>query len=166
MVVGVACAVATASPWDCDSLTHTAGVSASRRPSHRNIGPYTPSLRHGGTPGCLRTLMTVSSHGKSSSAAGSPRANSRTASHAWAGSGFIDGGPGHDSIDGHRGNDHILGGEGDDTIEGAEDNDWVDGGPGNDSLNANLDHPGDTLNGGPGTDACVADPGDSILQCP
>ncbi|MEU3666533.1 MULTISPECIES: calcium-binding protein [Streptomyces] len=86
------------------------------------------------------------------------------------------GGPGNDSIEGlggsdlinaGAGNDVVSGGKGNDQVIAGSGNDFVDGGPGRDDLDAVDEVSGnDYVRGGDQTDACRADLGDSVTECP
>ncbi len=86
------------------------------------------------------------------------------------------GGPGNDTIEGRNGsdiinagagNDVVSGGNGNDQVIAGTGNDFVDGGPGRDNLDAVDEVSGnDYVRGGDEADACRADLGDSVTECP
>jgi hypothetical protein len=67
---------------------------------------------------------------------------------------------------GGSGGDILVGGTGRDWLEGQTGGDTIKGRGGNDQLDAADGITGnDTANGGAGDDDCVADPGDTVLNC-
>ncbi|GGM70555.1 hypothetical protein GCM10012275_46200 [Longimycelium tulufanense] len=106
----------------------------------------------------------------------------------------LSGGPGNDTLNGGQGRDVLSGGNGNDTLEGADNADELNGGPGNDFLDggagndrlvgsagfdSHLGGPGhdridavdgvsrnDRVDGGHDRDACAADRGDFVTNCP
>ncbi len=83
--------------------------------------------------------------------------------------------PGADTMDGGAGADKLQGQGGDDQLKGDIGNDKLVGGAGGDSLQGGDDddtlrakdsvHGNDSADGGNGTDTCVADAGDTVVNC-
>lgn len=73
----------------------------------------------------------------------------------------INGGDGHDYIEGGLSNDKLYGGNGRDTIYGGEGNDYIDGGNDNDSLYGGDGN--DTIRGGAGDDYIEGGKGNDLL---
>jgi hypothetical protein len=72
---------------------------------------------------------------------------------------------GNDKAKGLGGNDIIFGGDGNDEIYGGAGADELNGEGGDDLLDGADGFANDTLDGGTGTNTCVADPGDTLVNC-
>ncbi len=83
-----------------------------------------------------------------------------------AGPDTISGGDGNDRMNGAGGDDHLMGDAGNDRMAGGAGADTAEGGDGNDRLGVKDGVQGnDTADGGPNTDTCVADSGDTVVNC-
>lgn len=104
--------------------------------------------------------------------------------NAGGGADTVSGGPGTDTANGGQGPDTVNGGGGGDSLDGGAGNDLITGGAGRDDIvagagsddvrgNAGADvlnlvdgvRANDRGDGGAGTDLCLADPGDSTVNC-
>jgi hypothetical protein len=73
---------------------------------------------------------------------------------------------GNDELRGRRGNDKLIGGNGADTLYDHAGRDVLQGGNGADSLDAQDGAGQDNVDGGALGDTCLADPSDSVSNCP